>query len=78
MKVQPIEHGQTDYPAALIDRLGDTAIPCVVHFEAEFTVDLSAARKEVGPFVNNPDALTLWSEEFFHAAFSSSEREGRL
>lgn len=31
------------------------------------SVDLSAARKEVEPFVNNPDALAVWSKEFFHA-----------
>ena len=31
------------------------------------SVDLTAARREVGPFVNNPDALTVWSKEFFHA-----------
>jgi predicted nucleotidyltransferase component of viral defense system len=31
------------------------------------SVDLTAARKEVGPFVSNPDALGVWSKEFFHA-----------
>jgi predicted nucleotidyltransferase component of viral defense system len=29
------------------------------------TVDLKRARAEVAPFVNNPDALTVWSKEFF-------------
>jgi predicted nucleotidyltransferase component of viral defense system len=29
------------------------------------SVDLAAARKEVEPFVNNPDALAVWSKEFF-------------
>jgi predicted nucleotidyltransferase component of viral defense system len=28
-------------------------------------VDLKKARAEVAPFVNNPDALTVWSKEFF-------------
>jgi predicted nucleotidyltransferase component of viral defense system len=29
------------------------------------TVDLKRARIEVEPFVNNPDALAVWSKEFF-------------
>lgn len=29
------------------------------------SVDLYAARKEVEPFVNDPDALAVWSKEFF-------------
>jgi len=28
-------------------------------------VDLKKARAEVEPFINNPDTLTVWSEEFF-------------
>jgi hypothetical protein len=28
-------------------------------------VDLRKAREEVEPFVNNADALTVWSKEFF-------------
>jgi predicted nucleotidyltransferase component of viral defense system len=31
------------------------------------TVDLSEARKEVEPFVRDPQALQIWSKEFFHA-----------
>jgi predicted nucleotidyltransferase component of viral defense system len=40
------------------------------HFHARLretikTVDLKRARIEVEPFVNNPDALAVWSKEFF-------------
>jgi len=28
-------------------------------------VDVDQARKEVEPFVKNPDALKVWSKEFF-------------
>ena len=31
------------------------------------TVDLSAAKKEVAPFVAHPEALAVWSPEFFRA-----------
>ena len=30
-------------------------------------VDLDGARREVAPFVMDPDALSVWSPEFFHA-----------
>lgn len=33
--------------------------------EAVEKVDLNQARKEVEPFVKNPDALKVWSKEFF-------------
>jgi hypothetical protein len=29
-------------------------------------LDVSQARKEVEPFVKDPEALTIWSREFFH------------
>jgi hypothetical protein len=29
-------------------------------------LDVNQARKEVEPFVKNPDALNVWSKEFFH------------
>ncbi len=40
------------------------------HFHAQLRetiekVDLKRARTEVEPFVNNPDALAVWSKEFF-------------
>jgi predicted nucleotidyltransferase component of viral defense system len=31
------------------------------------SVDLDAARTEVEPFLANPDALAVWSKDFFHA-----------
>ena len=33
--------------------------------ETIHTVDLKKARQEVEPFVNNADALTVWSKKFF-------------
>ncbi len=35
--------------------------------EAINSVDLKSAKKEVAPFVADPDALSVWSPEFFHA-----------
>jgi len=29
-------------------------------------LDAAQARREVEPFVKNPEALTVWSKEFFH------------
>ena len=30
------------------------------------SLDVGQARREVEPFVKNPDSLTIWSQEFFH------------
>lgn len=37
------------------------------------TVDLEGARKEVTPFVVDPDALSVWSPEFFHSLVEKIE-----
>ena len=37
------------------------------------TVDLNAARKEVAPYVTHPEALAVWSPEFFHAVADKVE-----
>lgn len=31
------------------------------------SLDLDSTRREVEPFLRNPDALAIWSKEFFHA-----------
>ncbi len=41
--------------------------------EAIDTVDLNAARKEVAPFVAHPEALAVWSPEFFRAVADKVE-----
>jgi hypothetical protein len=50
-----LKKGETFTPEAFHTRLRKTIE----------TVNLGEARKEVEPFVKNPDSLAVWSKEFF-------------
>lgn len=47
------------------ERLNDKAFFQVLHAAID-SLDINKARGEVSPFVKDPEALSIWSREFFH------------
>lgn len=47
------------------ERLDDRAFFQALHAAID-SVDITKARSEVTPFVKDPEALSIWSRDFFH------------